>query len=113
MTLKESRQLFTENLTILITYINCVDGYRCCLSYVFRSNEEQYRLYKLGTGSKKSPHTEGLAADILIYKNGIYLTDSADYKFAGDYWKTLDSNNKWGGDFNVRKDGNHFYTERR
>lgn len=54
-----------------------------------------------------SLHYEGLASDLLLFKNGVWLTDTADYKFAGDYWKTLDVDCRWGGEF-TKPDGDHF-----
>ena len=54
-----------------------------------------------------SLHYLGLADDLLFFKDEIYLTKTEDYKFAGDYWKSLGVACRWGGDFK-RPDGNHF-----
>jgi len=56
---------------------------------------------------KNSRHYDRLAADILIDKDGVYLTETEDYRFAGEYWKSLHPKCTWGGDF-FKKDGNHF-----
>ncbi len=56
---------------------------------------------------KNSLHYDGLACDLTIYKDGKYLDKTEDYKFAGDYWKSLDPDFRWGGDFK-QPDGNHF-----
>lgn len=56
---------------------------------------------------KGSLHFVGLAQDLLIFdKDGKYLTKDEDYAFAGEYWKSLDPDARWGGDF--PGDGNHF-----
>ena len=52
-----------------------------------------------------SLHYLGLAKDILLYKKGVYLKDTADYRFLGNFWKSLDKDCRWGGDF---LDGCHF-----
>jgi len=107
MNLKQQRWIFTENVIKLISYINSIENYNCAISYVVRSEQEQQRLYNINVGSKISQHTKGLAIDILIYNNGVYLTDTKYYEKAGIYWKNLDNNNIWGGDFK-HQDGNHF-----
>ncbi len=61
-----------------------------------------------GTGHKKgSLHYDGCAGDLILYKNGIYLTETEDYRLLGEYWESLNSNCKWGGRFS-KSDGNHF-----
>ena len=55
-----------------------------------------------------SLHYVGLADDLLFFKNDVYLTNTEDYKFAGDYWKGLDVKCRWGGNFQGNPDGNHF-----
>jgi CDGSH-type Zn-finger protein len=56
-----------------------------------------------------SLHYQGLAKDLILYKDSEYLTMTEDYKFAGEKWKSMHELCRWGGDF--RKpgpDGNHF-----
>jgi hypothetical protein len=58
---------------------------------------------------KGSLHHIGLAADLLFYKDGVYLTATDDYKLMGELWeqigKDMGLDLVWGGRF---KDGNHF-----
>jgi hypothetical protein len=56
-----------------------------------------------------SLHYDGLAVDINLFDaDGKYLTDTADYKQFGDFWKSLHPDCRWGGDFRGNPDGNHF-----
>lgn len=59
-----------------------------------------------------SNHHLGLAADILLYRNGVYLTKTEDYKELGEAWERLgillSLPLRWGGRFS---DGNHFSLE--
>jgi hypothetical protein len=111
MTLLEKQQKFTAMLAILIQWINGNEGYSCKVLEVSRPQVLQDIYLKTGkTKTKNSAHLYDLAGDIGISKDGIFLTESTDYKFAGDYWKTLDPENIWGGDWGW--DGNHFqYTQ--
>lgn len=52
-----------------------------------------------------SLHFEGLAIDIDLTKDGEYLSKTEDHKIFGEFWKSLDIDCCWGGDF---KDGNHY-----
>ncbi|MFA5340298.1 MAG: M15 family peptidase [Clostridia bacterium] len=54
---------------------------------------------------KGSLHYEGLAVDIDLTKDGVYLTNTDDHKQFGEYWESLDPLCAWGGRF---KDGNHY-----
>jgi hypothetical protein len=57
-----------------------------------------------------SLHYIRMAQDINLFKNGVYLTNSKDYKLIGNYWKSLSGKDytcAWGGDFK-KPDGNHF-----
>lgn len=72
-----------------------------------------------GAGIANSLHTLGLAVDLLLYKNGVWQTDSAVYKDLGIWWKSFSAWHRWGGDFTTIKDGkvvpkpdgNHFSIE--
>ena len=57
-------------------------------------------------GIRGSLHELKLAADLLAFKNGIYLTSSEDYRELGVEWERRGG--CWGGHFN---DGNHFSFE--
>ena len=62
-----------------------------------------------GGGIAHSVHMVRLAVDFnLFLPDGTFATHSEDYKTLGDYWKTLDPDARWGGDFG---DGNHFSFE--
>lgn len=58
-----------------------------------------------------STHHVGLGADLLLYKNGDYLTNSEEYRFAGEQWELMGAERHlplaWGGRFG-HPDGNHF-----
>jgi hypothetical protein len=56
---------------------------------------------------KGSLHYQGLADDLLLFKDEEYLKTTERYRFAGEYWKSLDPDCRWGGDF-PQADGNHF-----
>lgn len=59
-------------------------------------------------GIRKSLHTQRLAIDLNLWKDGRYLSDSEAYRPLGVYFKSLRDGNCWGGDFG---DGNHFSRE--
>lgn len=54
---------------------------------------------------ENSFHYIRLAIDLNLFKDGVYLTETSDHQFLGDYWKA--AGGSWGGDFR-RKDGNHY-----
>lgn len=97
MTLLQARILFTKCYAKLILFV-FDQGYECA--------DGQDGLKHM----KNSLHYIGCAEDLLLYKNGVYLTKTEDYRFAGDYWKSLHPDCRWGGDFE-RPDGNHFSVE--
>jgi len=54
-------------------------------------------------GIDNSLHRDRLAADLLLFRDGMYLTETADYEPMGQKWESMGGT--WGGHF---KDGNHF-----
>ena len=46
-----------------------------------------------------SLHFDGLAMDIDLFKNGVYLTDVKYHRPFGEFWKSLDPLCCYGGDF--------------
>lgn len=61
---------------------------------------------KIGYSSANSLHKERLAVDFNLFKDGKYLTSTADHKPLGEYWESIGG--AWGGRFN---DGNHYSLE--
>ena len=56
---------------------------------------------------KGSLHYEGLAVDVDLTKDGVYLPNTSDHLKFGIYWKELHHDCRWGGDF-AKPDGNHY-----
>jgi len=101
MSLKQARIKFTRLLPRLLDKAFEM-GYDCALDEATERLTEQD---KMSDHMKGSLHHIGLAVDLLLYFDGFYLKDSADYKRLGDFWKTLDPFCRWGGEFG---DGGHF-----
>ena len=61
-----------------------------------------------------SYHYIRLGIDLNLFVNGNWIkTYSSEWQLLGDYWKNLDSECTWGGDFKGKKDYNHLsYGER-
>lgn len=105
MTLRVARCRFTSALARLLLYAES-QGYEVAL------DEVTERLTAKDPTSDHRPgslHHSGLAADILLYKDGVYLTDTNAYRFLGEWWEQHGKEQNlplaWGGHF---QDGNHF-----
>lgn len=107
MTLGEKQRLFTRLVARLIDFAYA-NGYELTFGDAYRSPEEAARNARSGTGIANSLHTQRLAVDLNLFRDGAYLTDSEAYRPLGEFWKTLDPACCWGGDFQSRPDGNHF-----
>lgn len=107
MTLREKQSVFILKVAGLIQQAYAM-GYELTFGEAYRSPEEAARLAKIGKGIEKSLHTQRLAIDLNLFKDGVYLSDSAAYKPLGDWWEAQSEPGIeccWGGRFN---DGNHF-----
>ena len=106
MTLKEARIAFTSQLALLILKINSTEGYTAALAEVM---DRVTAKDPTTDHMKGSLHEIGLAADIDLYFNGIYCTQTEDHLPFGEWWeergKELGLPLVWGGRFN---DGNHY-----
>jgi hypothetical protein len=106
MTLGEKQRLFTRLIGKLIEYAYGI-GYELTFGDAYRSPEQANLNAAAGKGIVNSLHCERLAIDLNLFRNGKYLTDSADYKLLGEYWESLGPDCRWGGRFS-KPDGNHF-----
>lgn len=106
MTLGDKRRLFSRLLGQLIVHLHYL-GYECSVNEVWRHPLVAEMYAAQGKGIRDSVHCLGLAVDINLFKDKVYLTRSEDYKVLGDWWKEQNELCRWGGDF-LRPDGCHF-----
>lgn len=105
MTLSEKQALFTVMIAKLIFFAD-EHGYRLTFGEAYRTPEQAAANAKSGKGIKNSLHTQRLAVDFNLFKNGMWLTKSTDHQPLGEYWESIGGS--WGGRFN---DGNHYSLE--
>ena len=96
MTLGQKQRKFTKMVGMLIQYAY-FKGYELSLGDAHATDG-----HKVG-----SLHYSRLAIDLNLFRNGVYLREAVDHKVLGDYWKSLDPEATWGGDWE-NKDGNHY-----
>ncbi len=56
-------------------------------------------------GIRNSLHAMSLALDLHLIRDGVYQASTEAHRELGAYWKGLDPDHAWGGDFG---DGNHY-----
>jgi hypothetical protein len=61
--------------------------------------------YAKGGHIQGSKHYDRLAVDFNLFKDGAYLTDTADHYLLGVFWEMIGGT--WGGRFK-NPDGNHY-----
>lgn len=107
MTLREKQARFAVLVAKLILEAER-RGYQVTFGEAYRSPEEAARLAKAGKGIATSLHTERLAIDLNLFKDGVYLASGDAHRPLGEWWEaqsTVDAICCWGGRF---KDGNHY-----
>ena len=83
-------------------------GYGVTIGEAWRSPEQAALNASHGTGIAHSLHTDRLAIDLNLFKDGEYLTTPEPYIELGTWWKTLGPAYRFGGDFEHLKDYDHF-----
>lgn len=106
MTLHDAQALHVELIAKLISY-TYQQGFTLSWGEAYRTAEQAEWDAEKGIGIAQSVHCDRLAVDLMLFKDGVYLTNPSDYKFMGDYWKQLDPTCRHGGDFKV-VDADHF-----
>lgn len=106
MKLRDKQVKFAQMLSMLISQAFDM-GYEVVVGDVFRDARVHGVMgEKKGYGHPSSCHKICLAADINLFKNGKYLTETEDHKPLGEWWESIGGT--WGGRFN---DGNHYSLE--
>jgi hypothetical protein len=106
MKLSSLQSTFAVNVALLILEMS-KPPFTCTLGEAFRTSEQAAWDAARGIGIKDSQHCKRLAVDLMIFHDGVWCTDGESYRPFGEYWKTLNSLNRFGGDF-ARKDWVHF-----
>ena len=101
-TLREKQSRFAIMAARLILQAQAM-GYEVTLGEAYRSPAEAARLAAAGRGIARSLHTDRLAIDLNLFKNGRYLDSTEDHRPLGEWWESIGG--AWGGRF---KDGNHY-----
>ncbi|RQH06615.1 M15 family metallopeptidase [Paraburkholderia dinghuensis] len=107
LTLGQKQRKFTLMVAKLIEWIYA-NGYEASFAEAYRPPETAALYAKQGKGVANSLHTSRLAVDLNLFKDGVYLTKSEQYRGPGEYWESLGGS--WGGRFRS-PDGNHFSLE--
>lgn len=106
MTLRQKQSLFAHHVAKLILHAYAM-GYEVTLGDAYRSPEEAARQAKAGRGIATSLHTQRLAIDLNLFKDGHYLTSTEAHRPLGEWWEKQHELARWGGRF-TRPDGNHY-----
>lgn len=82
-------------------------GYGVTFGEAYRTPEQAAINAAKGSGISNSLHTDRLAIDLNLFKDGVYITDSEGHELLGIWWKSLGPMYRWGGDF-AKPDPNHY-----
>ena len=82
-------------------------GYGVTFGEAYRTPEQAALNAAKGSGISNSLHTERLAIDLNLFKDGRYITDGEGHRELGAWWKSLGPMYRFGGDFK-RADWNHY-----
>jgi len=110
MTLGEKQRRFVRLVGKLIEWAYA-NGYELTFGDAYRTPEQAAANAAAGTGIAKSLHTQRLAIDFNLFREGVYLTTTEDHRPLGALWKSLAPDARWGGDFRPNPDGNHYSLE--
>jgi hypothetical protein len=82
-------------------------GYHVTFGEAYRTPEQAALNAKSGAGISNSLHTERLAIDLNLFRDGRWITDGEGHTELGVWWKGLGPMYRHGGDFKS-KDWNHY-----
>lgn len=110
MTLRQLQSAFAVRIARLILAADDM-GLEVTCGEFWRSPEEAARLavQARGRAIERSLHCDRLAADLNIFRKGVWLTTTEDHAPLGRYWESLSTPEipcVWGGSWGA--DGNHY-----
>lgn len=102
MTLREKQSTFARMVARLIDKATEL-GYEVTFGEAYRHPDWAKEMARQGRGIANSLHTERLAIDLNLFRDGKYLTSTEAHRPLGEWWESIGG--AWGGRFN---DGNHY-----
>jgi len=102
--LGERQRAFAQMVGKLIAWAYA-HGYELTFGEAYRTPEQAALNAKSGKGIAKSLHTDRLAVDFNLFKDGEFLAASEDHLPLGEFWESIGGS--WGGRF-AKRDGNHY-----
>lgn len=108
--LSNKQQNFTKCIGLLIAYASA-KGYGLTFGDAYRDKRVHGEFgVKKSYAHKNSVHKVRLAVDFNLFVDGSYIQDGDHpaYIELGNFWKSLDNNARWGGDW---EDASHFSFE--
>lgn len=106
MMLREAQSLHVQLTAQLIQHILSLD-FQLTWGETLRTKLDAEAEAAAGQGIANSLHLIGLAVDLNLFKDGVYLPDTESHRQFGTYWKSLNPLCRWGGDFK-KPDGDHY-----
>lgn len=103
MTLSKAQAVFLINQAKLVLWVKN-QGWELTGGELYRPEAMADLYAQQGIGIKNSLHIKKLAIDLNLLVGGVLSLSIEAYKPLGDYWKSLDPLNHWGGDFVVKND---------
>ena len=92
--LGDKQEEFSYKLALLISYAYA-NGYKVRMGDVLAHDGHR----------TESLHYLKLAADLNLFKDGVYLVATEDHRLLGEFWESIGGS--WGGRFST-PDGNHY-----
>lgn len=108
MSLRELQSTFAALVPRLIDKAREL-GYEVTLGDAYRDPRVHGKFgVKVGYSAASSVHKLRLAIDLNLFKDGVFMQDTAAHQELGEWWEQQHWLARWGGRF---KDGNHYSFE--
>lgn len=108
MSLVKEQAKFLTDVCKLVAFAT-ESGFVVTGGELFRTTEQQQIYVKTGRSrTMNSNHLRRCAIDLNFFKNGKLTYDIQELKPIGEFWRSLDAKNDWGGFWRSFKDVPHF-----
>lgn len=104
MTLGEQQRKFAYFVGQLLNHIY-TNGYEVTFDWAYRPPDVAAYYASIGVGIRSSLHSLKLAVDLNLFRDGVWLRSTEDWRRFGEWWELQHPLCCWGGKFG---DGNHF-----